>query len=148
MDTGTITLHRVLKAPAERVYRAFIEAEAMCKWLPPQGFTGQVDHLEARVGGRFEMPFTHFASGRTERFGGTYLELVHGERIRHTDAFDDPALPGEMQTTVTLRPVSCGTELHIVQTGIPAAIPLESCYLGWQESLAALAQLVEPEIPV
>lgn len=148
MDTGTVTLHRVLRAPAERVYRAFIEAEAMCKWLPPQGFTGQVDHLEARVGGRFEMSFTHFASGRTERFGGAYLELVHGERIRHTDAFDDPALPGEMQTTVTLRPVSCGTELHIVQTGIPAAIPLESCYLGWQESLAALALLVEPEIPV
>jgi len=147
MPTGTVTLHRVLKAPPERVYRAFLDPDAMAKWLPPHGFTGKVQHLDARVGGTFHMTFTNFSTGKGESFGGEFLELVPNERIRHTDAFDDPNLPGVMQTTITLRPVFCGTQLDIVQEGIPAIIPTEACHLGWQESLALLAQLVEAEIP-
>ena len=147
MTTGTVTLHRVLRAPAERIYRAFLDAEALCKWLPPHGFTAKVHHLEARVGGTYKMSFTNFANGHTHSFGGKYLELVPNERICHTDQFDDPNLPGEMRTTVSLKAVSCGTELSISQEGIPAAIPTEACYLGWQESLTLLAQLVEAEIP-
>ena len=147
MPTGTVRLHRVLKASPERVYRAFLDADAMAKWLPPHGFTGKVHHLDARVGGSYRMSFTNFSSGGTHAFGGDYLELVPNERIRHTDKFDDPNLPGVMQTTITLKAVSCGTDLHVVQEGIPAAIPTEACYLGWQESLALLAQLVEAEIP-
>ena len=146
-NTNTIKLHRVLKAPPERVYRAFLDAGAMCKWLPPNGFTGQVHHLEAKVGGTYKMSFTNFTTGNSHSFGGEYLELVPNERIRHTDRFDDPNLPGEMITTVTLKKVSVGTELNIVQEGVPAAIPAEACYLGWQESLTLLARLVEPEIP-
>ena len=146
-NTNTIKLHRVLKAPAERVYRAFLDAGAMCKWLPPNGFTGQVHHLDAKVGGTYKMSFTNFTTGNSHSFGGEYLELVPNERIRHTDRFDDPNLPGEMMTTVTLKKVSVGTELNIVQEGVPAAIPAEACYLGWQESLILLAKLVEPEIP-
>jgi uncharacterized protein YndB with AHSA1/START domain len=145
--TGTIRLHRVLRATPERVYRAFLDAEAMVKWLPPHGFTGRVHHLEARIGGTFRMSFTNFATGREETFGGEFLDLRPHELIRHTDQFDDPAFPGQMQTTISLRPVSCGTELSIVQEGIPEIIPTEACYLGWQESLALLAQLVEAEIP-
>ena len=145
--TGTVTLHRVLRAPAERIYRAFLDPDAMAKWLPPHGFTGKVRHLDARVGGSYRMSFTNFATGDTHAFGGQYLELVPFERIRHTDGFDDPNLPGMMVTTIALRAVSCGTELSIVQEGIPGAIPIESCYLGWQESLLLLAQLVEAEIP-
>ena len=145
--TNTIKLHRVLKAPAERVYRAFLDAGAMCKWLPPNGFTGQVHHLDAKVGGTYKMSFTNFTTGSSHSFGGEYLELVPNERIRHTDRFDDPNLPGEMVTTVTLKQVSVGTELNIVQEGVPAVIPAEACYLGWQESLTLLAKLVEPEIP-
>jgi uncharacterized protein YndB with AHSA1/START domain len=145
--TGTVRLHRVLRAPAERVYRAFLEPDAMAKWSPPHGFTGRVHRMDARVGGGYEMSFTNFGTGKSHSFRGTYHELVPGERIRYTDRFDDPGLPGEMEITVTLRPVVCGTELTILQAGIPAAIPVELCYLGWQESLAALAQVVEPEIP-
>ena len=147
MPSGTVTLHRVLRAPPERIYRAFLDADAMAKWLPPHGFTGKVRHLDARVGGSYRMSFTNFATGDTHAFGGQYLELVPFERIRHTDGFDDPNLPGMMVTTIALRAVSCGTELSIVQEGIPGAIPIESCYLGWQESLLLLAQLVEAEIP-
>ena len=147
MSTGTVRLHRVLKAPPERIYRAFLDAEAMVKWLPPHGFTGKVHHLDAKVGGTYKMSFKNFSSGNSHSFGGSYLELVPNERIRHTDKFDDPNLPGEMQVTVTLKAVSCGTELNIVQEGIPSAIPVEMCYLGWQESLKLLGQLVEAEIP-
>ena len=147
MPTGTVTLHRVLRAPTERIYRAFLDPDAMAKWLPPHGFTGKVHHLEARVGGSYRMSFTNFSAGGGHSFGGEYLELVPNQRIRHTDRFDDPNLPGEMQTTIDLRPVSCGTELSIVQEGIPEAIPVEACMLGWQESLILLAQLVEAEIP-
>lgn len=147
MPTSTIRLHRVLTAPPERIYRAFLDADAMAKWLPPNGFTGKVHHLDARVGGTCRMSFTNFSNGQTHFFGGEYLELVPNERLRYTDKFDDPNLPGEMQTTVTLKPVSCGTELSIVQEGIPEAIPPEACYLGWQDSLRLLAQLVEAEVP-
>ncbi|HEY5997887.1 MAG TPA: SRPBCC family protein [bacterium] len=147
MATNTIRLHRVLRARPERVYRAFLDADAMAKWLPPNGFSGKVHQLEPRVGGAHRMSFTNFTSGKSHSFGGTYLELVPNERIRYTDAFDDPNLPGEMQTTVTLKAVSVGTELNIVQEGVPDAIPPEACYLGWQESLALLAKLVEAEIP-
>jgi uncharacterized protein YndB with AHSA1/START domain len=147
MATGTVRLHRVLRAPAERVYRAYLDADALCKWLPPHGFTGKVHHLEAKVGGSYKMSFINFSSGRTHSFGGEYLELVPNERIFHTDRFDDPGLPGEMRTTISLKPVSCGTELNVVQEGNPAVIPTEACYLGWQESLTLLAQLVEAEIP-
>jgi len=147
MSTGTVTLHRVLKAPPERVYRAFLDPDAMAKWLPPYGFTGRVHHLDARVGGTYKMSFTNFSTGNGHTFGGEYLELVPGERIRHTDTFDDPGLPGVMETTITLKQVSCGTELNVVQEGIPEPIPPDACYLGWQESLALLAQIVEPVIP-
>ena len=147
MTTGTIRLHRVLRSKPERIYRAFLDPDAMAKWLPPYGFTCKVHHMDARVGGTFRMSFTNFGTGQGHAFGGMYGELVPSERIRYTDKFDDPNLPGEMQTTVNLRQVSCGTEVDIVQEGIPAAIPLEMCYLGWQESLAQLATLVEPEIP-
>ena len=147
MSTGTVRLHRVLKCPPERIYRAFLEPDALVKWLPPHGFTCKVHQLEARVGGQFRMSFANFGTGSGHSFGGSYLELVPNERIRHTDKFDDPNLPGEMNTTISLRKVSVGTELSIVQEGIPAAIPVEACYLGWQESLMLLAQLVEPEIP-
>ena len=147
MSTNTVRLHRVLRAPPERVYRAFLDADAMVKWLPPNGFTGKVHHLDAKVGGTYKMSFTNFTSGNGHSFGGEYLELVPGERIRHTDKFDDPNLPGEMQTTVTLKKVFCGTEVNIVQEGIPGAIPPEACYLGWQESLTLLGKLVEAEIP-
>ncbi|TWI10301.1 SRPBCC family protein [Aerolutibacter ruishenii] len=144
---GTVTLHRVLKAPADRVYRAFLDPDAMVKWLPPHGFTGKVHEMDARVGGGYRMSFTNFGTGSSHAFGGTYLELVPGERIRYNDRFDNPNLAGEMEVTVTLKPVLCGTEVHIAQQGIPDAIPVEFCYLGWQESLALLAQLVEPDIP-
>ncbi len=147
MSTNTVKLHRVLRATPERVYRAFLDADAMAKWLPPHGFTGKVHHLEARVGGTYKMSFTNFSTGHGHSFGGKYLELLPNERIRHTDKFDDPNLPGEMQTTIVMRRVTCGTELDIVQEGIPAVIPPEACYLGWQESLMLLAQLVEAEIP-
>lgn len=147
MPTGTIRLHRVLRASAERIYRAFLDADAMAKWLPPYGFTCRVHHMDAKVGGGYKMSFKNFSTGQGHSFGGEYRELVPFERIRYTDSFDDPNLPGEMQTTVTLTPVSCGTELSVVQEGLPATIPLEMCYLGWQESLAQLAALVEPEIP-
>jgi uncharacterized protein YndB with AHSA1/START domain len=147
MPTGTVRLHRVLRTTPEKVYRAFLDPDAMVKWLPPHGFTGKVHHLDATVGGTFKMSFTNYTSGHGHTFGGEYLELVPNERIRHTDEFDDPNLPGEMHVTVSLRPVSCGTELHILQEGIPEAIPTEACYLGWQESLTLLAQLIEPEIP-
>lgn len=147
MTTNTVRLHRVLRAPPERIYRAFLDADAMVKWLPPHGFTGKVHHLDAKVGGTFRMSFTNFSTGQRHSFGGEYLELVANERIRHTDKFDDANLPGVMQVTVMLKKVSSGTELNIVQEGIPAVIPAEACYLGWQESLTLLAQLVEPEIP-
>lgn len=147
MAGNTIRLHRVLRAKPEKVYRAFVEADALARWLPPNGFTCKVDQLDARVGGTFRMSFTNFTSGNAHAFGGKYLELVPGEKLRYTDAFDDPNLPGEMVTTVGLRAVSCGTEMNVVQEGVPDAIPPESCYLGWQESLAHLARLVEPEIP-
>ncbi len=146
MAGNTVRLHRVLRAPPERIYRAFLNAEAMAKWLPPHGFTGKVHELDARVGGRYRMSFTNFTTAQSHSFGGEYLELVQNERIRHTDEFDDPNLPGTMQVTISLRPVSCGTELSIVQEGIPDMIPLEACYLGWQESLSLLAQLIEAEI--
>jgi uncharacterized protein YndB with AHSA1/START domain len=143
---NTVRFHRVLRAKPERVYRAFLDAGAMVKWLPPNGFTGQVHHLEARVGGTYKMSFTNFTTGHTHSFGGEYLELVPNERIRHTDRFDDPNLPGTMQVTITLKAVSCGTELNVVQEGLPDVIPAEACYLGWQESLVLLAKLVEAEI--
>lgn len=146
MATGTVRLHRVLRAPPERVYRAFLDADAMVKWLPPHGFTGKVHQLDARVGGTYRMSFTNFSTGHSHSFGGRYLELVPSERICHTDAFDDPNLPGEMRTTVSLKKVSCGTEVQVVQEGIPEVIPTESCYLGWQESLLLLAQLIDAEI--
>lgn len=146
-STNTVRFHRVLRAPAERVYRAFLDPDAKVKWMPPHGFTGNVHEMDARVGGRYRMSFTNFGTGKSHSFGGTYVELTPHERIRYTDKFDDPNLPGEMNVTVTLRQVSCGTELEIVQEGIPAVIPTEMCYLGWQESLTMLAQLVEPEIP-
>ena len=147
MSTNTVRLHRVLRAPPERLYRAFLDPDAMVKWLPPNGYTGKVHALTAEVGGSYKMSFTNFASGQSHSFGGRYLELVPDERIRHTDEFDDPSLPGEMQTTVSFRPVSCGTELTVVQEGIPDAIPVEACYLGWQESLTLLGQLVEAQLP-
>ena len=147
MATNTIRLHRVLKAPPERIYRAFLDPDAMAKWLPPNGFTGKVHELKAEVGGRYRMSFTNFTTGHSHSFGGEYLELVPHERIRHTDRFDDPNLPGEMQTTITLKKVSCGTDVNIVQEGVPGVIPAEACYLGWQESLTLLRQLVEAEIP-
>ena len=147
MTAGTIRLHRVLRAKPERVYKAFLDAEAMAKWLPPYGFTCKVHHLDARVGGTYKMSFTNFATGNGHSFGGEYRELVPSAKIRYTDRFDDPNLPGEMETTVTLKAVSCGTDIAIVQEGVPAAIPLEMCYLGWQESLAQLAKVVEPDIP-
>lgn len=147
MSTGTVRLHRVLRTPPERVYKAFLDAGAMAKWLPPYGFTCTVHQMEPTVGGRFRMSFTNFGSGSSHSFGGEYRELVPGQRIRYSDVFDDPNLPGEMETTVELRAVSCGTELSITQTGIPAMIPVEMCHLGWQESLAQLATLVEPVIP-
>ncbi len=147
MTTGTVRLHRVLRAPPERVYRAFLDPEAMSKWLPPYGFTCSVQHMDAKVGGTYRMSFRNFGSGHAHSFGGEYLELVPSEKIRYTDQFDDPNLPGRMETTITLRAVACGTELSAVQDGIPAVIPVEMCYLGWQESLAQLALLVEPQIP-
>jgi uncharacterized protein YndB with AHSA1/START domain len=146
-NTNTIRLHRVLQAPPERVYRAFLDANAMVKWLPPNGFTGQVHHLDAKVGGTYSMSFTNFTTEKSHSFGGEYLELTPNERIRHTDKFDDANLPGEMQTTITLKQLSVGTELSIIQEGVPAVIPAEACYLGWQESLTLLAKLVEAEIP-
>jgi len=145
--SNTVRLHRVLRAAPEKVYRAFLEPDAMVKWLPPHGFTGKVHHMEAKIGGTYTMSFRNFTTGQSHSFGGTYLELVPHERIRHTDKFDDASLPGEMLTTVSLKKVSIGTEVNIVQEGLPEAIPVEACYLGWQESLALLAQLVEPEIP-
>jgi uncharacterized protein YndB with AHSA1/START domain len=147
MSANTIRLHRVLRATSERVYRAFLDADAMTKWLPPNGFTGKVHHMNPKVGGTYKMSFTNFSTGKSHSFGGEYLELVPQERIRYTDRFDDPNLPGEMQTSVTLKKVSCGTELNIVQEGVPDVIPAEACYVGWQESLNLLAKLVEPEIP-
>ena len=144
---NTIRLHRVVRAPAERLYRAFLDPEAMVKWLPPHGFTGRVHQMDARVGGGYRMSFTNFGTGKSHSFGGTYVELTPGERIRYTDKFDDPNMPGEMQVTITLRKVACGTELEIVQSGLPEAIPVEFCHLGWQESLSLLTLLVEPEIP-
>lgn len=143
----TIRLHRVFRAPPERLFRAFIDPAAMVKWLPPHGFTGKIDHMDARVGGGYRMSFTNFGTGHSHSFGGTYVELTPNERIRYTDKFEDPNLPGEMRVTITLRKVLCGTDVEIVQEGVPAAIPAEFCYLGWQESLALLAHVVEPEIP-
>src|SRR5438105_6471674 len=144
---NTIQIHRVLRAAPEKVYRAFLNPEAMAKWLPPNGFTGKVHQMDAKVGGSYRMSFTNFTSGNSHSFGGNYLELTPSERIRYTGKFENPNLPGEMQTTITLKPVSCGTELNIVQEGVPAVIPAEACYLGWQESLILLAKLVEAEIP-
>ncbi|WP_299463574.1 SRPBCC family protein [uncultured Gimesia sp.] len=147
MTTNTVRLHRVLRTTPEKIYRAFLDADAMARWLPPNGFTGKVHQMDAKVGGSYQMSFTNFSTGHSHSFGGTYLELVPHDRIRYTAKFDDPNLVGEMQTTVDLKQVSCGTELNIVQEGIPAVIPTEACYLGWQESLVFLAKLVEPEIP-
>ena len=147
MSTGTVKLHRVLKAKPEKVYRAFLNAAAMAKWLPPYGFTCTVHHMDAKVGGTFKMSFENFSTGNGHSFGGEYLELVPGELIRYTDKFDDPNLTGELQVTVSLKAVMCGTELSVVQSGILAAIPVEMCYLGWQDSLVQLVHLVEPEIP-
>jgi uncharacterized protein YndB with AHSA1/START domain len=146
-STNTIRLHRVLRAAPEKIYRAFLDAEAMAKWLPPNGFTGKVHQMDAKARGTYKMSFTNFTTGKSHSFGGTYVELTPHKLIRYTDKFDDPNLSGEMQTTVTLKEVSCGTELNIVQDGVPAAIPPEACYLGWQESLVLLAKLVEAEIP-
>jgi uncharacterized protein YndB with AHSA1/START domain len=146
MPTGTVRLHRVLRTRPEKVYRAFIDADAMAKWIPPYGFTCKVQHMDARVGGSFRMSFTNFTTGNSHSFGGKYLELVPSEKLRYTDVFDDPNMPGEMQTTVTLKPVLCGTEISVVQEGIPEVIPTEMCYLGWQESLEQLAKLVEPDV--
>jgi uncharacterized protein YndB with AHSA1/START domain len=147
MAGNTVRLHRVLRAPPARVYRAFLNADAMAKWISPNGFTGTVHHMDARVGGTFRMSFTNFTTGKSHAFGGEYLELVPDKSLRYTDKFEDPNLPGIIQVTVSLKAVSCGTDLNIVQEGIPEVIPVEMCYLGWQESLAALAKLVEPEIP-
>jgi uncharacterized protein YndB with AHSA1/START domain len=147
MSANTIRLHRVLRAAPERVYRAFLDADAKTKWLPPNGFTGKVHHIDAKVGGTYKMSFTNFTTGKSHSFGGRYLELTPYERIRYTDQFDDPNLPGEIQVTITLKAVSCGTELNVVQEGVPDVIPAEACYLGWQESLILLAKLVEAEIP-
>lgn len=147
MSDHTVRLHRVLRTPPEKVYRAFLDGDALSKWLPPYGFTCKVHHLEARAGGSFRMSFSNFTSGNSHAFGGEYLELVPNERIRYTDTFDDPNLPGVMEVTVSLKPVLCGTDVSITQAGIPEVIPLEMCYLGWQESLAQLAHLVEPQIP-
>jgi len=147
MTTNTIKLHRILRAPADRVYRAFLDADAMAKWLPPNGFTATVHQMDARVGGSYKMSFTNFTTGKSHSFGGNYIDLTPNERICYTDKFDDPNMPGEMKTTITLKKVSCGTELNIVQEGVPAVIPAEACYLGWQESLTQLANLAEPEIP-
>ena len=144
---STIRLHRVLRAPPERVYRAFLDADAMVKWLPPNGFTGKVQHVDARPGGSYKMSFTNFTTGSSHSFGGQYVELVPHERIRYTDRFDDPNLPGAMNVTISLTKVSCGTELNVTQEGVPDIIPAEACYLGWQESLALLAKLVEAEVP-
>jgi uncharacterized protein YndB with AHSA1/START domain len=144
---STIRLHRVLQATPERVYRAFLDPDAKAKWLPPNGFTGKVHHMDARVGGSYKMSFTNFTTGKSHSFGGEYLELSPHERIRHTDKFDDPNLPGAMQVTINLKKVSCGTELNITQEGVPDVIPADACYLGWQESLALLAKLVEAAIP-
>ena len=146
-NTNTVRLHRVLRATPERVYRALLDGDAMAKWLPPNGFTGKVHQLDAKAGGSYRMSFTNFTTGSSHSFGGTYLELKPHERIRYTNKFENPHLPGEMQTTITLKQVFCGTELNITQEGIPAAIPAEACYLGWQESLGLLAKLVEAEIP-
>ena len=147
MGTNTIRLHRVFRATPERIYRAFLDADAMVKWLPPNGFTAKVHHMEAKVGGTFKMSFTNFTTGKSHSFGGQYLELVPYERLRYTDIFDDPNLPGEIRVTVTLKKVSCGTEVNIAQEGVPDVIPAEACYLGWQESLILLGKLVEAEIP-
>jgi uncharacterized protein YndB with AHSA1/START domain len=146
MSENTVRLHRVLRAPAQRIYRAFLDADAMAKWLPPHGFTGKVHHIRPEVGGTYKMSFTNFTTGNSHSFGGEFLELVPDQRIRHTDKFDDPNLAGQMETTVSLRPVSCGTEVSIVQAGLPSVVPVEACYLGWQESLTQLALLVEAEI--
>jgi uncharacterized protein YndB with AHSA1/START domain len=147
MPTNSVRLHRVLRAKPEKIYRAYLQPDAVARWLPPNGFTCKVDHLDAKVGGTFRMAFTNFSTGNGHSFGGTYLELVPNQRLRYSDKFDDANLPGEMETVVELREVSCGTEMTVVQAGIPAAIPPELCYLGWQESLDHLARLVEPEIP-
>jgi uncharacterized protein YndB with AHSA1/START domain len=147
MSTNTIRLHRVIRATPEKIYKAFLDAEAMAKWLPPNGFTGKVHHMDAKVGGNYKMSFTNFTTGKSHSFGGEYLELTPSERIRYTDKFDDPNMPGEIQTTISLKKVSCGTELNVLQEGLPAVIPPEACYLGWQESLILLAKLVEAEIP-
>jgi len=147
MATNTIRLHRVLRSTPEKVYRAFLDPDAMAKWLPPNGFTGKVHSMDAKVGGRYQMSFRNFTTGQSHSFGGTYVELTPNERIRYTDKFDDPNMPGEMQVAVTLKEVMCGTEVSITQEGVPEAIPAEMCYLGWQESLILLAKLVEPEIP-
>ncbi|MFL6528935.1 MAG: SRPBCC family protein [Chthoniobacterales bacterium] len=147
MATNTIRLHRVLRAAPETIYRAFLDADAKAKWLPPNGFTGKVHHIDPKVGGSYKMSFTNFATGTTHSFGGKYVELTPHERIRYTDQFDDPNLPGEIQVTITLKKVSCGTELNVVQEGVPDVIPADACYLGWQESLILLAKLVEAEIP-
>ena len=146
-NTNIVRLHRVLRATPERVYRAFLDADAMAKWLPPNGFTCKVHHLDAKVGGTYKMSFSNFTTGKSHSFGGTYLEMKPNERIRYTDKFDDPNMPGEMTVTVSIRKVSCGSELNVEQSGIPDMIPVEMCYLGWQESLMQLATLVEPEIP-
>ena len=146
-NTGTVRLHRVLRAPAERVYRAFLDADAKARWLPPYGFIGKVHENDVRVGGSYRMSFTSLETGASHSFGGTYVEIVPGELLRYTDRFDDPNLPGEMQVTVRMRAISCGTDLHIVQEGVPEAIPEEACYLGWQQSLQLLALLVEQETP-
>lgn len=147
MATGTVRLHRVFRAPPERIYKAFLDADAMAKWIAPHGFTCKVHHMDAQVNGSYKMSFTNFATGQTHSFGGVYRELVPAEKIRYTDRFDDPNLPGEMQATVNLRPVACGCEVTILQEGIPEMIPVEMCHLGWQESLAQLATLVEPDMP-
>jgi uncharacterized protein YndB with AHSA1/START domain len=147
MAGNTIRLHRVLRSTPEKVYRAFIDPDAKAKWLPPNGFTGKVHHADARVGGTYKMSFTNFTTGHSHSFGGQYLELTPHERIRYTDKFEDPNMPGEIQVTITLKKVSCGTELNVVQEGVPEVIPPEACYLGWQESLILLAKLVEPDIP-
>jgi len=147
MSTNTIKLHRVLRASPEKVYRAFLDGDAMAKWLPPNGFTGRVHHIDAKVGGTYKMSFTNFSSGKSHSFGGTFLELTPHQLIRYTDKFDDPNMPGEIQTTITLKQVSVGTEINVVQEGVPGVIPAEACYLGWQDSLVLLAKLVEAEIP-
>ena len=147
MAKGTVRLHRVLSAPPERVYKAFLDADALSKWLPPDGFSGKVHSMDARPGGTYKMSFTNFSTGNGHSFGGQYRELVPGQRIVYTDSFDDPNLPGKMMTTITLQAVSCGTDLTVVQEGLPEAIPVEMCYLGWQESLKQMAHVVEPEIP-